>query len=142
MSEGYCHDEKKEALFLLWQILKELKAGNNNKSIEALATRMDAMEEKLMSQLSEFSDRVETQFTAIGESVDGLVASIGGLDRDVGSLKAQIADLQNSTGGVTPEDQARLDKIEAALTALAGKTSAVASAAAALDQQTETPPTP
>ena len=81
-----------------------------------------------MSALSDFADRVDAQFTAIGNSVDGVQA-------DVVALKQAITDLQNSPGAITPEDQARLNDIEAKAAALAAKVSA-------LDDQTENPPQP
>lgn len=95
-----------------------------------------------MSTVSDFSDRVEARFDEIGTSVDGLVTSLGGVSADVASLKQQIIDLQNSPGAITPEDQARLDKIEATATALSSKTAAASSALAALDAQTENAPAP
>lgn len=95
-----------------------------------------------MSVLSEYEDRVNILLEGIGTSVDGVVASLNGIDGDVQNLKKQITDLQNSPGAITPEDQARLDRIEAALNTLAAKTSAAAQAGQALDAQTENVPTP
>lgn len=108
-------------------------------SLESAITRTES---KLMSIISDFSDKVESWQQSISDSVDGIVTSITGLDTDVQALKKQIADLQASPGAITPEDQARLDKIQAAVEGLSSKTVAAASAAAALDAQTEAVPVP
>ncbi len=81
-----------------------------------------------MSAISEFADKVNTSFDALGTSVDGIVA-------DVQFLKDEIARLQGTAGQITPEDQAILDGIQARTTVLAEKVKA-------LDDATETPPTP
>jgi len=53
----------------------------------------------------------------------------------VTELKRLIKQLQDSAGGVTPEDQATIDAIEARIGALAAKTKG-------LDDQTDNVPTP
>lgn len=92
--------------------------------------------------IQDFADKVEALFTTIGEDVDSAVSSLTGINGDVQSLKKQIADLQASAGTVTPEDQARIDKIEATVNGLAAKTAAAKEVAAKLDAETETAPTP
>jgi len=82
----------------------------------------------LMSAISDFADKVNAKFDAIGTSVDGIAT-------DVQFLKDEIAKLQNSPGTITPADQAILDGIQARTDALATKVSA-------LDAQTEEPPAP
>ncbi len=95
-----------------------------------------------MSAISDYEAKVDAAFTAIGASVDSIVASVTGVSGDVDRLKALIAQLQNSAGTVTPEDQALLDKSEAAVNALAGRVSGVKDALASLDAATEESPNP
>ncbi len=83
-----------------------------------------------MSAISDFADKM----SAHNNQVD---AAIEGLQGDVGSLKQQITDLQNSQGTLTPADQALLDGIEA-------KAAVIADKLTALDAMTPppAPPTP
>ena|SRR5688572_196002 len=90
------------------------------------ATKKDV--ELIMSAISEYSSRVGTAFDSISTAVDGVVA-------DVDFLKTKIQELQNTTGAITPEDQALLDAIEA-------RASQIASKVQALDQATESAPEP
>jgi len=57
-------------------------------------------------------------------------------------LKALIKLLQDSAGTVTPEDQALLDKSEAAVNALGARMNGVREALASLDAATEEAPSP
>ncbi len=93
-----------------------------------------------MSAISDYQARVDAAFTAIGASVDSIVTSVAGVSGDVDRLKATILALQNSAGQITPEDQALLDKSEAAVGALSTRVSGVKDALASLDAQTEEPP--
>lgn len=113
-----------------------------NKKLEELKFFLTQRLDQVMSTISDFADKVDAWQTDISASVDGVVAALGGVSADVASLKQQIIDLQNSPGAITPEDQARLDKIEAAASALSTKTAAASSALAALDAQTENAPAP
>lgn len=88
-----------------------------------------------MSAISDFKAKVESAFSEIGASVDEIVASqaqqtesLTGVTSDVAQLKALIEKLQNSPGGVTPEDQASLDQLEATIKSLQPKVKAVADA--------------
>ena len=94
-----------------------------------------------MSAIENYSAKVDAAFVAIGSSVDSIVASVAGVSGDVQRLKDIIAALQASAGTVTPEDQALLDKSEAAVNALSSRVSGVKDALAALDAQTEEAPT-
>lgn len=100
------------------------------KSHTKLATKHDLEQlgNRMAEAIQQFANRVEAKFDEIGASVDGIVA-------DVQFLKDKITELQNSAGTVTPEDQARLDAIEARIGTLAGKT-------AELDASTESAPAP
>jgi len=71
-----------------------------------------------MSKIGEFSER-QTAFN------DRLDKAIEGLQGDVESLNEKIAELQNSAGEVTPEDQALLDAIESRSDAIAKKLEAL-----------------
>lgn len=70
-----------------------------------------------MSKLSDYLTKQEGYNTAIGASVDGIVA-------DVAELNRLIAELQNSPDRVTAEDQARIDALEAAGSALSDRVKA------------------
>lgn len=94
-----------------------------------------------MSAISDYESRVDTVFTAIGESVDSVQNSLTGLTADVEGLKKIIIDLQNNPGPITPADQALLDAGEAKVTGLSDKLKLVAAALAALDAATENAPT-
>ncbi len=94
-----------------------------------------------MSAIQDYAARVDAAFTAIGGSVDSIVTSVAGVTGDVQRLKDLITQLQNSAGTVTPEDQALLDKTEAAANSLSTRVSGVKDALASLDAATEEPPT-
>lgn len=83
-----------------------------------------------MSAISDFNDKLQAFFTRQD-------TAISDLQGDVKNLQDQIAALQNSSGQITPEDQALLDGITA-------KVSAVSDKLDQLDQLTPpvTPPAP
>lgn len=64
-----------------------------------------------MSKISEFETRQKERHTAMEVAVEGIAT-------DIAELVAKIAELQNSPGEVTPEDQVLLDALEAASVAL------------------------
>lgn len=109
-----------------------------------LATKhdIDKLEKIIMSAISEYVGRVTTAFEEIGTNVDGVLESINGVQKDVTDLKAIIEKLQTNAGPISPEDQALLDSLEVKVAALVAKTGNAKDAIAALDAQTETPPTP
>jgi len=90
-----------------------------------------------VAQQKAFNDRQ-------GAAIDGAVASVTALTADVQALNDKITELQNSQGGVTPEDQALINDLETQGDAVATRLEGVASALAALDAQTPpvVPPTP
>jgi len=100
------------------------------------------MKAKCMSAISDYEAKVDAAFVAIGSSVDSIVTSVAGVSGDVSRLKALIEQLQNSAGTVTPEDQALLDKSEAAVNGLSTRILGVKDALAALDAATEEAPAP
>jgi hypothetical protein len=67
--------------------------------------------------------------------IDQMSTSVDGIQGDVTELKRLIKQLQDSSGGVTPEDQATIDALESRIGALAAKTKA-------LDDQTDAAPVP
>ncbi len=95
----------------------------------------------MATAIEQYAAKVDEAFTAIGASVDGIVTSVAGVSGDVDRLKATIKALQDSAGTVTAEDQALLDKSEAAVNALSSRVASVKDALAALDAATEEPPT-
>lgn len=116
----------------------------HSKPCEQAATKADLekVTQKVMA-LGEQLARIEAELTAVGTSVDEVVTSVEGVTQDVAQLKALIEKLQNSQGGVTPEDQATIDKLEATIAALGVKSKSVADAVKALDEATApTPETP
>lgn len=96
----------------------------------------------IMSAISEYVAAVEAAHEEISTGVDEIVASVGGIAADVAALKALIEKLENNPGPISPEDQALLTQALTAVTALATKTKAAATAAKELDAATETAPTP
>ncbi len=71
-----------------------------------------------MSAISDFADKVTASFTSIGTAVDGLTG-------DIQTLNDKITALQNSSGAITPEDQALLDGIQTQAGAVADKLAAL-----------------
>jgi chromosome segregation ATPase len=73
------------------------------------------------------------QYRAIKSHLEKLEKSFGGVSEDVDLLVKKVTDLQNSQGGVTPEDQGLINEIEDIATRLSTK-------AEALDALNENPP--
>ena len=71
-----------------------------------------------MSAISDFAARQ----TAFNDRMDTAVA---GVQADIEGLKALIEQLQNTPGGITPEDQDLLNQIEARAGAIADKLDAL-----------------
>ena len=84
------------------------------------------LEARLMSAISEFAAKQN-------EYNDRIDAAVTGLQGDIKSLNDLIAQLQNSAGTISPEDQASLDALEARGAAIADKLEAL---------DAETPPVP
>jgi len=74
--------------------------------------------EQIMSAISDFAAKV----TAFFDRQDTAITDLQG---DVKSLNDQIAALQNSTGAITPEDQALLDGITARASTVSDKLDAL-----------------
>jgi len=92
--------------------------------------------ENIMSAISEFAAKQKAYNERQATAIDGLVSSVSGITDDVKALNDKITELQNSQGGVTPEDQALIDALQTQGEALATRLEGVSAAAAALDAQT------
>jgi len=91
-------------------------------------TQLDHKMENLMSAISDFAAKVKAFTDRQDAAIDGLVA-------DVKTLNDKITELQNSSGGISAEDQKLLDEIQ-------NHASAVADKLDALDAQTPPPAPP
>ena len=116
--------------------------GDGGAQTKRILHRIQEMEQKLMSAISDYATKVTESFTSIGESVDKLVASADGITKDIAGLKAKIDELQNSPGAITPQDQALLDASQSQAAGVATRMKTFSDALAALDAATEEPPTP
>lgn len=96
------------------------------KRIEDKLDQALANQEKIMSAISTFA----TQQQAFN---DDIAADLTNISTQIAALNATIATLQNSSGTLSPEDQATLDDLQAKGTALAALADATAG---------KTPPAP
>jgi predicted nucleic acid-binding Zn-ribbon protein len=99
---------------------------------------------QIMSAISDFAAKQKAFNERQGAAVDGAVTSLQGLTADVAELNRKIEELQNSSGGVTPEDQVLIDDLQTQGEAVAAKAEALATALKALDDATPpvVPPVP
>jgi len=98
----------------------------------------------IMASLTDFLNKQKAFNDRQAAAIDTAVAGVAGLTDDVKALNDKITELQNSQGGVTPEDQALIDALEVQGEALTGRLETATAALAALDAQTPPvpPPTP
>lgn len=96
--------------------------------------------EEIMSAISDFAAKQNAFNDRQGKAIDAAVQSIAGLSGDLQTLNAKITELQNSSGSVTPEDQALIDQLQTAGEATAAKVEALSTALSGLDALT--PPAP
>lgn len=84
------------------------------------ATKHDLKEteHRIMSAISDFAAKVN----AFNDRIDTAITDLQG---DVENLQKQIADLQASSGAITPEDQALLDAIQNRASTVADKLDAL-----------------
>lgn len=108
---------------MIGQLVRELSQINNN---QAILHRLAEMENNIMSKISEFA-------TAQNAHNDRQDAAVTDLQGDIQALNDKITELQNSPGGITPEDQALLDALQARGESISTKLEALAAL---------TPPTP
>lgn len=86
--------------------------------------------------IQDYQVAVDVLFTEIGTAVDGIAASMVGIEGDVQRLKAKIIQLETNPGPISPEDQAILTSSVATVSALATKVAAANAALKALDDAT------
>lgn len=124
---NYSHDGKLEGFEF-----EENELVHLTREVSALRVEVKTIGERIMSAISDFSDKVNAAFDAIGKSVDGVVS-------DVTELKALIVKLQSTQGQITAEDQALLDKIETRVDGIVTKTQALDDQTAPTEVPTPTP---
>jgi hypothetical protein len=78
---------------------------------QIILKRMEEMENKIMSKISDWAANVGPKLDSIQTGLD--------------AVQALVEQLQNSAGEITPEDQALLDQIETKVNALAADASSV-----------------
>lgn len=71
-----------------------------------------------MSAISDFAAK-QQQFNS------RMDAAVDGLTQDVATMNAKILELQNTSGAITPEDQALLDELQARGEAISAKLEAL-----------------
>ena len=86
--------------------------------LRLLRNEINDLKESIMSAISDFA-------TAQNAFQDRMDTAVSGLQGDVKNLTDQIAALQNSTGTITPADQALLDGIQARAKSVADKLDAL-----------------
>lgn len=91
-----------------------------------------ALEHKLGCYFAMLGQQVENIMTKISEFADQMKAfsdrqekAVSDLQDDVKFLTDKIAELQNSAGQITPEDQASLDALQARASAISDKLDAL-----------------
>jgi predicted nucleic acid-binding Zn-ribbon protein len=84
------------------------------------ATKLDLLktERNIMSAISDFAAKQKDFNTRLDTAVTGLQG-------DIKALNDKITELQNTTGGITPEDQALLDELQAKAEEMATKLEAL-----------------
>ena len=113
----------KSWLHRLW--LSVMTKCNNDESAQQiceglrhLRKEIQELKESIMSAISDFA-------TAQNAFQDRMDTAVSDLQGDVKNLTDQIAALQNSTGTITPADQALLDGIQARSKSVADKLDAL-----------------
>lgn len=144
-SERSLAESLNQAVRLLSEIIHRLERALDQ-VIPSLATKSDLTKTQqiIMSAISDFLDKQTAFNDRVSKGIDAAVASVSAITDDIATLNDKITELQNSVGGVTPEDQARIDALESQGEALATKAEAVQNALAALDALTppKAPPVP
>ncbi len=111
-----------------------------------LATKadLDKVERNIMASLNEYLKNQKQWNESHGAAINEVAESVTDLTGDVKTLNDKITELQNSQGGVTPEDQGLIDELQGQGQALTEKLQAASAALKALAAQTPpvTPPTP
>lgn len=86
--------------------------------IEELLSTLVSQGAKVMSKITDFVAQQEEYNARLDKSIDGIVGDIRGLHEE-------ITNLQNSSGQLSAEDQAALDRVQARTRALVEKAEAL-----------------
>jgi hypothetical protein len=107
-------------LHLMMEGLKQLLEEHCKPDPQAVTKQdLQKMEERIMSQITDWAATEQASLDAISSTLDGIVTGIAALD-------ALITQLQNSPGTLSAADQAALDAIQASSQALVAKSGAIA----------------
>jgi hypothetical protein len=142
------HDGDEQLAQAVLRLAHEFAVFNNewHKSHSGFVTKQDLkqLEEKIMSAISEFATKQKAFNDRQAAAIDSAVTALTGLTGDIVELNRKITELQNSSGGVTVEDQKTIDELQVQGEAVATKAEALAAALQTLDSQTPpvVPPTP
>lgn len=151
--------ELAESLYFLTREVHELhKALSTIINNSAVLNRIAEMETRIMGKVTDFAVAQKAFNERQAVAIDKLAAAATtqatattGLAEDIKTLNDKITELQNSSGGVTPEDGVLIDELQAQGEALTARAEGVATAAEAqaaaleaLDSQTPpvVPPVP
>jgi|ERR1035437_1437263 hypothetical protein len=93
------------------------------KELRKLRKTVEEITRKIMSKITDFQATVQTQFDAIGVSLDNISADEANLAKQITDLQTQIA---NGGSTLTSADQAALDLVVSNATSLAAKTKTTA----------------
>lgn len=94
------------------------------RKLDYLATALTHMENRIMTAISDFAAK-QTAFNT------EIASDLATLKTNIDNLNAQIAALQNSSGTVTPSDQALIDGLVTSGQALSDQADALAGKTAA-----------
>lgn len=97
---------------------------------------LSQIESKIMSVISDFAAKQKAFNERHGKSLDQQAETLTDLVGDIKILNDKITELQNSPGGVTPEDQVLINELETQGDALVTRTEAAAEALKVLAAQT------
>lgn len=95
----------------LREVLCSHSGGQSQEQTQIILQRMEEMENRIMSKISDWVGTVGPKLDSIQTGLD--------------AVQALVEQLQNSPGEITPEDQALLDQIDAKVNALAADANSV-----------------
>ena len=110
-------EEFTNKMYVLIDMVQKL---GDNRSHSNSITKHDLKEteKKIMSQITDWAAKNQADLTAIGSTLDGIVAGVAALD-------TLITNLQNSPGTLSASDQSALDAIQASADALVTKSAGI-----------------
>src|SRR5438874_288728 len=113
-----------QAILQLARAIDALVAEAHSKPV--ILDRITQLENRIMSAISDFTDKVNARFDQMGGDVDTAVAgvdsmstSVTGIAADVKFLKDTITQINNNPGPISADDQKLLDAVQARTDALA-----------------------